>query len=126
MKLAYQNMKAEMNRYSIQQSQVADPLGMSTNNVSLKINERIPMTVEKAKEIQQKFLPHANLDYLLASDGDVPTKRQRADAAVESFIERSFEHEDDPLRSMEADEPRAKARAIGPEHVINVIGQEEQ
>lgn len=98
--MAYQNMKVEMKRYSIAQSQVANPLGMSTNNVSLKINERVPMTVEEAKEIQQKFLPHANLDYLLASDGDDPTKRQRADAAMESFI----------------------VRAIDPEHVINVIG----
>lgn len=120
--MAYQNMKAEMKRYSITQSQVADLLGMSTNNVSLKINERIPMTVEEAKEIQQKFLSHASLDYLLASDGDVPTKRQRADAAVESFIERAFEHEDEPLRSIEADELRAKARAVDPEHVIKVIG----
>ena len=84
--MAYQNMKAEMKRYSITQSQVADLLGMSTNNVSLKINERIPMTVEEAKEIQQKFLPHANLDYLLASDGDVPTKRQR-DASQLDAIE---------------------------------------
>lgn len=84
--MAYQNMKAEMKRYSITQSQVADLLGMSTNNVSLKINERIPMTVEEAKEIQQKFLPHANLDYLLTSDGDVPTKRQR-DASQLDAIE---------------------------------------
>lgn len=84
--MAYQNMKAEMKRYSIAQSQVADLLGMSTNNVSLKINERIPMTVEEAKKIRDAFCPDANLDYLLVSDGDTPSKRQR-DASQLDAIE---------------------------------------
>ena len=120
--MAYQNLKAELKRYGLSYSMVADLLGMSLNNFSLKANERIPMTVDEAKAIRDKFCPDADLDYLLASDGDVPTRRQRADAAVESFIERAFEHEDEPLRSIEADELRAKARAVDPEHVIKVIG----
>lgn len=120
--MALQNLKAEMRRKGITQAQVAKSLGMSENNFCLKCNERIPMTVDEAKAIREGFMPEFRLDYLLVSDGDVPTKRQRADAAVESFIERAFEHEDDPLRSMEADELRAKARAVDPEHVIKVIG----
>lgn len=66
--MAYQNMKAELKRYGISYTNVADLLGMSANNFSLKANERIPMTVDEAKKIRDEFCPDANLDYLLASD----------------------------------------------------------
>lgn len=52
----------------------AELLGMSVNNVSLKINERIPMTVDEIKQVRQAFFPDASLEYLLVSDGDVPSK----------------------------------------------------
>lgn len=84
--MAYQNLKAELRRYSVSYAKVAELLGMSINNFSLKANERIPMTVEEAKKIRDAFCPDANLDYLLASDGDVPTKRQR-DASQLGAIE---------------------------------------
>ena len=84
--MALQNLKAEMRRKGITQAQVAKSLGMSENNFCLKCNERIPMTVDEAKAIRERFMPEFRLDYLLASDGDVPTKRQR-DASQLDAIE---------------------------------------
>ena len=48
------------------------------------------MTVEEAKKIRDAFCPDANLDYLLASDGDVASgrdqKRNIADNAIEECV----------------------------------------
>lgn len=85
--MAYQNLKAELKRYGISYSMVADLLGMSLNNFSLKANERIPMTVDEAKAIRDKFCPDADLDYLLASDGDVASERDQKRAIADSAIE---------------------------------------
>lgn len=88
--MAYQNLKAELRRYGVSYTKVAELLGMSINNFSLKANERIPMTVEEAKKIRDAFCPDANLDYLLASDGDVATKLDQkhniADNAIEECV----------------------------------------
>lgn len=71
--MAFRNIKAEMKRYEITQGQVAKSMNMSTNNLNLKINEKIPMTVDEAKFIQRHWLPEVTLDALLESDGDKPT-----------------------------------------------------
>lgn len=63
--MSYQNMKAEMKREGITQRQVAELLGMSTNNLSMKLNGRVPMTVSEATRIRDEFFPEATLDYLL-------------------------------------------------------------
>lgn len=74
--MALQNLKAEMRRKGITQAQVAKSLGMSENNFCLKCNERIPMTVDEAKAIRERFMPEFRLDYLLASDGDATSQRE--------------------------------------------------
>lgn len=88
--MALQNLKAEMRRKGITQAQVAKSLGMSENNFCLKCNERIPMTVDEAKAIRERFMPEFRLDYLLASDGDVASgrdqKRNIADSAIEECV----------------------------------------
>lgn len=68
--MSYQNMKAELKRVGASYEDVSALLGMSMNNFSLKINGRIPMTVEEAKAIQAKFCRDATLDYLLANGLD--------------------------------------------------------
>lgn len=68
--MSYQNMKAELKRVGVSYEDVSSLLGMSMNNFSLKINGRIPMTVEEAKLVQSEFCPDATLDYLLAADSD--------------------------------------------------------
>lgn len=80
-------MKAELKRFGITQGDVADFLGMSANNFSLKINEKIPMTVDEARKINTHFLPTVKLDYLLASDGDVPSERECLHAQADSIRE---------------------------------------
>ena len=88
--MALQNLKAEMRRKGITQAQVAKSLGMSENNFCLKCNERIPMTVDEAKAIRERFMPEFRLDYLLASDSDATSqrgsKRNHADKAVMDAI----------------------------------------
>ena len=71
------NMQAELKRAGITQRVVARGLQMSENNFSLKLKEKVPMTVDEAKFINSTDLPHVKLDYLLESDGDVPTERER-------------------------------------------------
>lgn len=68
--MTYANIKAELARTGVTQSKVASFMGMTGNNLSLKLNERIPLTVHEAKKIRSRFFPEATLDYLLASDSD--------------------------------------------------------
>lgn len=83
--MSFNNMKAELRRWGITQRQVAESLEMSENNFGLKINERIPMTVDEAKFIRDKWMPQARLDYLLESDGDVPSEREREIANLDAI-----------------------------------------
>ena len=41
---------------------------MTPNNFSLKMNEKIPLTVSEATKIRDEFFPSATLDYLCESD----------------------------------------------------------
>lgn len=83
--MAFRNMKAEMKREGITQIQVAESMDMSTNNLNLKINEKIPMTVDEAKFIQEHWLPEVTLDALLESDGSKPTKAESLHAQVDAM-----------------------------------------
>lgn len=74
--MAYKNIKAELKRCGASYAMVSKLLEMSVNNVSLKMNERIPLTVNEAKKIRAAFFPDASLEYLLESDGDIPTERE--------------------------------------------------
>lgn len=68
--MAFMNIKAEFRRKGITQRQVADGLGMTAGTLSLKLNERTPMTVNEAKSIKSNWLEMSSLDYLLESDSD--------------------------------------------------------
>lgn len=83
--MTYANMQAEFKREGITQRQVAKSMGMSENNLSMKLNEKVPMTVDEAKFINSKFLPRVKLDYLLESDGDKPTKAESLHAQVDAM-----------------------------------------
>lgn len=64
-KSRYLNLIAEMKRAGVTQSQVAEHLEMSQNNLNAKLNGRVPFTVPEVVDIQQTFMPEATLDYLL-------------------------------------------------------------
>lgn len=63
--MSYQNLKAELKRCNVTYEDVSSMLGMSMNNFALKINGKVPLTVEEAKAIQKRFCNDATLDYLL-------------------------------------------------------------
>ena len=79
------NMKAELRRFGITQREVAEGLGMSENNFGLKINERIPMTIDEAKYIQRRWLSDIELDYLLESDGNVPNAKDQSHSCIDAI-----------------------------------------
>lgn len=96
--MSLNNMKAEMKRVGVTQCDVADSMGMSNNNLNLKINEKIPMTVDEAKFIRDNWLPDCTLDVLLQSDGDVPTKAESLHEQVNAMTDamRHATNPDDP------------------------------
>lgn len=70
--MTYINLKAEMVKHGVTQTSAADLLGMTSNNFSMKVREKVPFTVGEMKMIRDTFFPLAHLDYLCTSDGDVP------------------------------------------------------
>lgn len=83
--MAFCNLKAEMARVKVSQADVAEFLGMSTSNFNLKVNERIPITVQEAEEIKNRFFPGMTLDYLFASDGDLPSEKEERLANLDAI-----------------------------------------
>lgn len=73
--MAYQNLKAEMTKSRVTQQRVSEFLGMSANNLNLKINEKIPFTVSEMKRIKEEFFPELSLDYLAASDSETAVEK---------------------------------------------------
>lgn len=71
--MSYKNLKAEMIKHGITQAEAASLLGMTSNNFSMKIREKVSFTVEEVKALRDAFFSTANLDYLCESDGDKPT-----------------------------------------------------
>lgn len=69
--MVYRNIKAEMRREGITQEQIADYLGMTSNNLSLKLNGKVVLTAPEAVAIQKRFFPRATLDYLLEQSDPV-------------------------------------------------------
>lgn len=79
--MALNNLKAEIARSKyVTQKDIADLLKMTLSNVNKKINEFVPFTTDEIKMIRNEFFPDQSLDYLLESDGDVPTLHNYAEA----------------------------------------------
>ena len=65
--MSLKNMKAEMTREGVTQQNVADLLGMTSKNVNLKLNEKVPMTIDEGKAIRAKFFGSS-----VVSVGEIP------------------------------------------------------
>lgn len=121
--MSYQNLKAEMTRLHLTQDQIAEFLGMSRNNFNLKVNERVPFTVDEIKAIRDRFFPENNLDYLFASDGCKPSKEVRAIARVDAVADAMMDGcEDDPKTVEIARELRETAACVDPDRVLKILG----
>lgn len=60
----YPNLKAEMARYGISQSDIAEATGVTSKTVWSWLNESTCMDVEKAIAIQDRFFPSMTIEYL--------------------------------------------------------------
>lgn len=58
----YLNCISEMKRVGVTQSEVADHLSMSNNNLYAKLNGRVPFTVPEVIDIREAFSPDAAFD----------------------------------------------------------------
>lgn len=96
--MSYKNLKAEMVKYHVKQADAAEALGMTANNFSMKIREKVPFTVNEVKTLRDKFFPTAQLDYLCESDGDKPRTNRDQCHAYASAI-------GDILRDADPDNP---------------------
>ena len=103
--MSLNNMRGELFRHGIKQSEVARALNMSLGNFNRKLSETVPMTVEEARTIRDRFLMDSDLDYLLESDGDIPTDAERE------------------LSSIEAIEDIAKEEGVGSPEVLETIAE---
>lgn len=102
--MAFQNLKGELTRTGTKQREVADFLGMSTNNFNRKVAEAVPITREEMYLIRDKFLPDHSIDYLFESDGNVPSKSESLHAQAEVAYEAALDAEE--ISDAEAEELR--------------------
>lgn len=75
--MSLNNLKSELVRNGIKQKDAAAYMGMTASNFNKKLSEAIPFTVDEIKKLRDWYFPHADLNHLLESDGDVPTERER-------------------------------------------------
>lgn len=75
--MSLNNLKSELVRKGIKQKDAAAYMGMTASNFNKKLSEAVPFTVDEIKMLRSRYFPHADLNYLLESDGDVPTERER-------------------------------------------------
>lgn len=68
--MSYKNLKSEMVRSGITQSMAADFLGMTANNLSMKIRGKVPFTVDEMKALRDEYFSTLQLDYLCESESD--------------------------------------------------------
>lgn len=85
--MSFNNLKGELVRGGISQSDVASFLGMSLSNLNKKLSEKIPITRDEMFAIQGRYFPQESLDYLFQSDGDVPTDSERARCRVQALAD---------------------------------------
>ncbi len=75
------NLRAEMVRYGITQSDIAEALGLSRRAVSSRICETVPITIFELTVIRDIFFPDYSLDYLFDSKPRFAVPVQKAGMA---------------------------------------------
>ena len=83
--MSLNNLKSELVRKGIKQKDAAAYMGMTASNFNKKLSEAVPFTVDEIKMLRSRYFPHADLNYLLESDGDVPTEREKDKAQLDAI-----------------------------------------
>ena len=66
----YPNLRAEMSRIGIKQTDIAELLGIRNVTVSKKMNGKSTFDIDEAFLIKKTFFPNLSLDYLFSDDTD--------------------------------------------------------
>ena len=69
-KIAYRNLRAEMGRNNIGIGEMAKDLRCNRDTLSRKLSGKSPITLEEAFEIQQRFFPDEDVNYLFHTEKD--------------------------------------------------------
>lgn len=85
--MALNKLRGELKAIGITQDEAGELLGMSGNNFNRKLAETVPITRAEMCAIRDKWFPETSLDYLFASDGDVPSEAEQAKSRVEALVE---------------------------------------
>ena len=67
-KIAYRNLRAEMGRNNIGIGEMAKDLRCNRDTLSRKLSGKSPITLEEAFEIQQRFFPGEDVNYLFHTE----------------------------------------------------------
>ncbi len=80
-----EQLKHRMEEDGVSHMEVADAIGASETVLGMKFRESVPVTLDEARAIRDRFFPGASLDDLFQSDGDVPTKSESLHAQVDAM-----------------------------------------
>lgn len=69
----YRNLKGELAKNGITNTQVAELLGVHINTISNKLEGSSSFSIEEAFKIKGSLLPYCDLSYLFARQIDYPT-----------------------------------------------------
>lgn len=65
-KNAYPNLRAEMSRINLGIVDMADGLGCNRDTLARKLSKKTSINLNEAFQIQQKYFPDLNVEYLFA------------------------------------------------------------
>lgn len=72
--MALNKLRGELKAIGVTQGEAAAFLNMTASNFNRKLAEAVPFTRDEMFAIRDEYFPESSIDYLFASDGDVPTE----------------------------------------------------
>ncbi len=66
--IAFENLRAEMARENISIKNIAEECGYNRDTLARKLSKKVPINLDEAFEIQQKFFPKHDVRYLFGDE----------------------------------------------------------
>lgn len=121
--MALNKLRGELKAIGVTQEEVAELLEMSANNFNRKLAETVPITRTEMCAIRDKWFPETSLDYLFASDGDIPSEAERAKSRVQAIAD-NIANDGTPMDAEKAEiigDLMESAERCDPAHVNHVL-----
>ena len=79
--MTFGNLLAEMARDGIKLRHLAEHLNMTNENIRLKLNGRVKLSLTEAESIRAKFFPTKSIDYLFADTDAILDREETPEKA---------------------------------------------